>query len=65
MGDSLADSGTFGFKFTVQGAQSFIYPERVATKLRRFDAVPVLRLHRHDVHDQHELHELRASAAGA
>jgi len=21
MGDSLADSGTFGFKFTVQGAQ--------------------------------------------
>jgi len=30
MGDSLADSGTFGFKFTVQGAQSFIYPERVA-----------------------------------
>jgi outer membrane lipase/esterase len=31
MGDSLADSGTFGFKFTVQGAQSFIYPERVAT----------------------------------
>lgn len=31
MGDSLADSGTFGIKFTVQGAQSFIYPERVAT----------------------------------
>jgi len=31
MGDSLADSGTFGFKFTVQGAQSFIYPERIAT----------------------------------
>jgi len=31
MGDSLADSGTFGIKFTVQGAQSFIYPERIAT----------------------------------
>ena len=31
MGDSLADSGTFGYKFTVQGAQSFIYPERIAT----------------------------------
>jgi outer membrane lipase/esterase len=31
MGDSLADSGTFGFKFTVQGSQSFIYPERIAT----------------------------------
>ena len=31
MGDSLADSGTFGFKFTVQGAQSSIYPERIAT----------------------------------
>jgi phospholipase/lecithinase/hemolysin len=30
MGDSLADSGTFGLKFTVQGAQSLIYPERVA-----------------------------------
>jgi len=31
MGDSLADSGTFGYKFTVQGAQSFVYPERIAT----------------------------------
>ena len=31
MGDSLADSGTFGIKFTVQGAQSFVYPERIAT----------------------------------
>jgi phospholipase/lecithinase/hemolysin len=30
MGDSLADSGTFGFKFTVQGADSKIYPERIA-----------------------------------
>lgn len=30
MGDSLADSGTFGIKFTVQGAASKIYPERVA-----------------------------------
>ena len=30
MGDSIADSGTFGYKFTVQGANSFIYPERVA-----------------------------------
>lgn len=29
-GDSLADSGTFGIKFTVQGADSLIYPERVA-----------------------------------
>lgn len=29
-GDSLADSGTFGYKFTVQGADSQIYPERVA-----------------------------------
>lgn len=31
MGDSLADSGTFGYKFTVQGANSAIYPERVAS----------------------------------
>jgi outer membrane lipase/esterase len=30
MGDSLADSGTFGFKATVQGADSLVYPERVA-----------------------------------
>jgi len=30
MGDSLADVGTFGFKFTVQGAASLTYPERVA-----------------------------------
>ena len=29
-GDSLADVGSFGFKFTVQGANSKIYPERVA-----------------------------------
>ena len=29
-GDSLADSGTFGIKFTVQGSDSLIYPERVA-----------------------------------
>jgi outer membrane lipase/esterase len=29
-GDSLPDVGTFGFKFTVQGAQSHVYPERVA-----------------------------------
>jgi len=29
-GDSLADSGTFGFKATVNGADSLIYPERVA-----------------------------------
>lgn len=29
-GDSLADVGTFGFKFTVQGAASFTYPELVA-----------------------------------
>lgn len=37
MGDSLADSGTFGFKFTVQGTaatgagSSSVWPERVAT----------------------------------
>ena len=30
MGDSLADVGTFGIKFTVQGSGSQIYPERVA-----------------------------------
>lgn len=30
MGDSLADSGTFGLKFTVNGADSLIYPERIA-----------------------------------
>ncbi len=30
MGDSLADSGTFGYKFTVQGSDSLVYPERVA-----------------------------------
>ena len=30
MGDSLADVGTFGIKFTVQGTASKIYPERVA-----------------------------------
>ncbi len=30
MGDSLADSGTFGFKFTVSGADVKIYPERIA-----------------------------------
>ncbi|WP_428503519.1 SGNH/GDSL hydrolase family protein [Roseateles sp.] len=29
-GDSLADSGTFGFRFTVQGAETQIYPERIA-----------------------------------
>lgn len=30
MGDSLADVGTFGFKFTVNGTDSQIYPQRVA-----------------------------------
>lgn len=30
MGDSLADVGTFGIKFTVQGGGSQVYPERVA-----------------------------------
>jgi phospholipase/lecithinase/hemolysin len=30
MGDSLADSGTFGFKATVQGTDSLVFPERVA-----------------------------------
>jgi phospholipase/lecithinase/hemolysin len=30
MGDSLADSGTFGFKFTVNGADVKIFPERIA-----------------------------------
>jgi len=29
-GDSLADSGTFGYKFTLQDKDSQIYPERVA-----------------------------------
>ena len=30
MGDSLADSGTFGYKFTVKTADVQIYPERIA-----------------------------------
>ena len=30
MGDSLADVGTFGLKFTVQGSDSLTYPERIA-----------------------------------
>lgn len=30
MGDSLADSGTFGYKFTVQGADSRVFPEIIA-----------------------------------
>jgi phospholipase/lecithinase/hemolysin len=30
IGDSLADSGTFGIKFTVQGSGVKIYPERIA-----------------------------------
>jgi phospholipase/lecithinase/hemolysin len=29
-GDSLQDSGTFGYKFTVQGTDSLIYVERIA-----------------------------------
>jgi len=29
-GDSIADSGTYGFKFTVQSADNLIFPERVA-----------------------------------
>lgn len=29
-GDSLADAGTFGYKFTVQGSGSLVYPERIA-----------------------------------
>ena len=29
-GDSLQDSGTFGYKFTVQGSDSLIYAERIA-----------------------------------
>ena len=29
-GDSIQDSGTFGFKFTVQGSDSLIFAERVA-----------------------------------
>ena len=41
MGDSLADSGTFGFKFTVQGSQSFIYPERIATNYSVSTLCPV------------------------
>ncbi|KQU80700.1 MULTISPECIES: SGNH/GDSL hydrolase family protein [unclassified Rhizobacter] len=31
MGDSLADVGTFGYKFTVQGADSLVFPQRVAS----------------------------------
>ena len=30
MGDSLADVGTFGYKFTVQGTDSLVFPQRVA-----------------------------------
>ncbi len=29
MGDSLADVGTFGLRFTVQGSESLTYPERI------------------------------------
>ncbi|MBY0235171.1 MAG: phospholipase [Burkholderiaceae bacterium] len=29
-GDSIADSGTYGYKFTVQSADNLIFPERVA-----------------------------------
>ncbi|MFT7722394.1 MAG: SGNH/GDSL hydrolase family protein [Roseateles sp.] len=29
-GDSLQDSGTFGYKFTVQGGDGLVYPERIA-----------------------------------
>ncbi|WP_077032698.1 SGNH/GDSL hydrolase family protein [Pelomonas sp. KK5] len=29
-GDSLADSGTYGYKFTLQASDSQIYPERIA-----------------------------------
>jgi outer membrane lipase/esterase len=29
-GDSLQDSGTFGYKFTIQGSDSLIYAERIA-----------------------------------
>lgn len=29
-GDSIADSGTYGYKFTVQSADNWIFPERVA-----------------------------------
>jgi outer membrane lipase/esterase len=29
-GDSIQDSGTFGYKFTVQGADNLIYAERIA-----------------------------------
>lgn len=29
-GDSLADVGTFGIKFTVQGSDTLVYPERIA-----------------------------------
>lgn len=29
-GDSIQDSGTFGFKFTVQASDNLIYPERIA-----------------------------------
>jgi outer membrane lipase/esterase len=30
IGDSLADAGVFGRPFTIQGAESFIYPQRIA-----------------------------------
>jgi len=30
MGDSLSDVGTFGLKFTVQGSNSQVFPERIA-----------------------------------
>jgi len=32
-GDSLADSSTFGFRFTVQGPESQAFPERIAASL--------------------------------
>lgn len=40
-GDSLADSGTFGLKFTIQGSNSKIYPEHVAARYGTAAPCPV------------------------
>ena len=45
MGDSIADSGTFGFKFTVQGsaptvpASTLIWPELVASNYGSYHGI--------------------------
>ncbi|MEY2687729.1 MAG: hypothetical protein RL375_1927 [Pseudomonadota bacterium] len=40
-GDSLADVGTFGIRFTVQGADSLTYPERLAQMYNAGTLCPV------------------------